>query len=450
MQLFSTINDLAGRSVWLDETLRFFYVGAVPLLATLLAALLIFAPRHMGAASRRRIGFAAGVAIALCVLTVPALNAFTRACLETDVLSPRPFVTHRVNLLVIEPNDNSFPCAEVMLAAALATLISAASPRWGIGAWLWTIGFGFARVFCGSNFAGDIGAGWVLGGAWAGLSLASCRASLHFGLRDGRRVVWHPRFQGAFAGITLIAVTAMTLFAFSDTPRFGPKIRGWFNVPRATASTDVLPTAHERASSTLASHEGEGMPSPIFGASSPADTSRDQHRSDYIPKGETLLRNMWLPLHLPHRILTVDVAQVRAGNSAYRSATVRFIVDKRGAEERRRVLQTATSMARAAFHADAQLQNIDLVGVSLNAQPDDYAPRPTTVPGPLPVFSASVARRDIEGTRRLPKPLAVSNPGAGEPDAAWLRARSLLYLNQRVLPAPAAMLAAPHPTPNSL
>lgn len=440
MQLFYTINDLAGRSVWFDETLRFFYVGAVPLLATLLAALLIFAPRHMGAASRRRIGFAAVIAIALCVLTVPALNAFTRAYLATDVLSPRPFVTHRVNLLVIEPNDNSFPCAEVMLCAALATLICAASPRWGIVAWLLTIAFGFVRVFCGSNFAADVGAGWILGGAWAGLSLASCRASLHCGLRDGRRMVWRPRFQGAFAGITLIAVIAMTLFVFSDTPRFGPKIRGWFNVPRATASTDALLSEQERGSSTLASHEGEGMPSPIFG-SSPADTSRDQHRRDYIPKGEALLRNMWLPHRLPHRILTVDVAQVRAGKSAYRSATVRFIVENRGAAERRRVLQTATLMARTAFHADAQLQNIDLVGVSLNAQAQDYAPRPTTVPGPLPVFSASVARRDISGRRRVPAALDTSNPGAGEPDAAWLRARSLLYFNQRVLPpdtAPAA------------
>ena len=441
MQLFYAINDLAGRCVWIDGALRFFYVGAVPLLATLLAALLIFAPRHLGAASRRRVAFAAAIAIALCVLTVPALNAFTRAYLETDVLSPRPFVTHRVNLLVVEPNDNSFPCAEVMLCAALATLICAASPRWGIVAGLLTIVFGFARVFCGSNFAGDVGAGWILGGAWAGLALASCRASLHCGLRDGRRVVWHPKFQGTFAAITLIAVTAMTLFVFSDTPRFGPKIRGWFNVPRTPSSTASLPSEAERASSTLTSQEGEGVAAPIFGASSPADTSRDQHRSDYIPKADTLFRNMWLPLRLPHRILTVDVAQVRAGDTAYRSATVRFIVEKRGPAERRRVLQTATLMARTAFHADAQLQNIDLVGVSLNAEAQDYAPRPTTVPGPLPVFSASVARRDLAGRRRVPAALAASNPGAGEADAAWLRARSLLYFNQRVLPMGAAPAA---------
>ena len=435
MQLFYAINELAGRSVWLDEALRFFYVGAVPLLATLLAALLIFAPRHPGAASRRRIGLAAVIAIALCVFTLPALNAFTRACLDTDVLSPRPFVTHRVNLLVIEPNDNSFPCAEVMLCAAMATLLCAASPRWGVLAWLWTLGFGFVRVFCGSNFAADAIAGWILGGAWAGLSLALCSSSLHCGLRDGRRMVWQPKFQGAFAVVTVIAVFGVTLFAFSETPRFGPKIRGWFNAPRATASTDSL-SPHDRASSTLASHEGEGMPSPIFGASSPADTSRDQHRSDYLPKGEALLRSAWQPLHLAHRTLTIDVAQVRAGNTAYRSATVRFVIEKRGGAERQRVLQTATAMARAAFHADAQIQNIDLVGVTLNAEPEDYAPRPRTVPGPLPVFSASVARRDIAGTRRVPAKLTAANPGATEPDAAWLRARSLLYFNARVLPAP--------------
>jgi hypothetical protein len=295
--------------------------------------------------------------------------------------------------------------------------------------------FGFTRVICGSNFAADVIAGWMLGWSWAALSLAVLKAPLHFGLRDGRRCVWQPRFQAAFSSMTLLCVSCAALFSFAQTPRFGPKIKSWFSVARASAATEAIQDV-PGTSGTMASHEGEGVPSQIYSESSPANTSQDKHRSDYIPKADTLLRDAWKPLRLPHRLLTVDVAQVRAGTNAYRCATVRFVVEKRGADERRRVLQTATQLAKRAFHADGQLQNIDVVAVVLNPEPEDFAPRPTLVPGPLPVFSASVAARDVRDGRQIPQKLAAANPGVDEKDAQWLRNRSLLYFNERVLPAP--------------
>ncbi len=446
MQLFYTINDWAGRSAGLDETLRFFYVCAVPLLATLLAAILMFAPRTPGAPSRRIVALAALIAIVLCVATVPAINYLARIFLDADVLSPRPFVTHRVNLLVLEPNDNSFPSPEVMLMAALSTLLWAAAPRVGALGWFSTLLYGIARIVCGSNYVADSAVGAALGFAWGGLSLALCRAPLHFARFNGQRTTWRPRYQAAFCALFCVATCSAAVCVFSQMPRFSGKFRGLFGSAATAAPPSSAANTHEHDSSTLGSHEGEGVTGQTdveasTGAahiSSPADTSQDQHRSDYIPKADDLLRAAWKPLNLPHRILSVDVAQVRAGTSAYRSATVRFIVEKRGAQERVRVFNTATLLIRAAFHNDAQLQNIDVVAVMPNAQLRDFGPRPLTTPGPLPVLSASVARKDLLGLRQLPPKLAEANPGAGEPYAAWLRARSLIYVNDTVLTPPVA------------
>ena len=97
----------------------------------------------------------------------------------------------------------------------------------------------------------------------------------------------------------------------SQMPRFGSKIRWlvWVERPGFDGALLDEQATGTRDSSTLGTHEGEGMTEAShrraeFRPSSPADTSQDQHRSDYIPKAEALLRTMWLPLHLPHRILT--------------------------------------------------------------------------------------------------------------------------------------------------
>lgn len=463
MQLFYAINNWAGRNATLDEALRFFYVGAVPLLATLLAAALIIVPRHTGAAPRRRIALAAVICIASCLLALPVVNTFARSVFEADILSPRPFVTHRVNLLIVEPNDNSFPCGEVMLAAALAMTLWAAIPRLGLVGWLCALGLALTRVACGSNYVADVVVGLFLGGALGALVLSLCAAPLHLRLSTGLPLSFQPKYQGAFSGAVLAIICVITLFAFEEEPRFRNKLRGALTANASAASPRPTNVPRESSLNTLVTHEGEGMtgregegmtgqesnpagyntaPSAI---SSPADTSRDQHRSDFIPKADELLRTAWKPLRLPHRILTVDVAQVRAGDTAYRTAVVRFIIENRGAAERQEVWKSASRLIRAAYHADGQLQNVDVVGVMLNAQPADFGSRPLTTPGPLPVFSASVARSDIRSGRQLPANLEKSNPGIGEPAATWLRARSLIYMNERVLPTSAISFTAPNP-----
>lgn len=104
MRLFYLINGWAGRNDFADATLRLFYVSAVPLLATALAALLIFLPRHpwrvTGRFSHRevpsgRIVLATAFAVAACALLMSAVNSGSLRFLNAEILSPRPFVTHR-------------------------------------------------------------------------------------------------------------------------------------------------------------------------------------------------------------------------------------------------------------------------------------------------------------------------------------------------------------------
>ena len=181
MRLFYVINGWAGRSEWLDGVLRFFYVGATPLLLTALAALLIFSspPRDKNAlASRARIAGAGLLSLGLCALVVWLAHGIQTQFLNGAPISPRPFMTHWVHALVIEPNDNSFPCFEVMLAAAGATLLWAALPTTGVLGWLAVFVLGFARVFCGMNYPGDALAGAFLGGAIGLVSLAALRVPL--------------------------------------------------------------------------------------------------------------------------------------------------------------------------------------------------------------------------------------------------------------------------------
>ena len=149
-----------------------------------------------------------------------------------------------------------------------------------------------------------------------------CRAHLHLGLPGGKRLSWRPAFQGAFALLAIIAFAGTALYGFAQSPRFGAKIRTLFNLPPDVEVKISHPREH--MSTTLASQEGEGTTAQMPAPSSPADTSHDQHRSDFLPESEQWLRTVWQSLNLPHKILSADVAQVRAGESAYRTVMVRF------------------------------------------------------------------------------------------------------------------------------
>ncbi len=425
MRLFHIINSWAGRSDWLDNALRLFYVGAVPLLLTALAALLILAPSHNSPfapyTSRLRLTKASLVALALCALMMPLVALFQTYVLAGTPISTRPFVTNWVHILVLEPNDNSFPCFEVMFAAAAAMLLWAYKPSFGILGWLAVILLGFSRTFCGMNYLADSIAGAVLGGALSTLTLAAWRIPLQwphrptYALPEG---IIRP--QAAISTMTLAGLIGFAVFSLNTSPAHGAKWRNfWIGIP-AIANTENGKGTKKPHSSI---QEGEGgaladaNSSAMVLPGQPLLSSRATRLDGHLPQAEKHLKTALTILKRPHRLVGVNVAEVRAGNSGYRCAAIRFEVKAIGPQERRLVAETAAQFTKRAFHADAQLQHLDIIGV----RQDD---------GEQPVFTASIARRDLILRN---KPAWVN--WSGLDGGAWLRARSALYIDSKTLPA---------------
>jgi membrane-associated phospholipid phosphatase len=461
VQLFYLINGWAGRSEWLDGALRFFYVGAVPLLWTALAALLIFAPRPRDAstpASRTRIAGASLLSLAVCAIMVWLVHLVQTQLLSGAPISPRPFMTHWTNALIVEPNDNTFPCFEVMLAAAAATFLWAARPGAGVLGWLAVSLLGFARIFCGMNYPGDVFAGAFLGGAIGLVSLAALGVPLQLPAlkSNARRWSWRVSHQAAFGATALVGFVLFSGYALTTTSPHASKFKSFWKTPVASAApTSFSPNATQKLTTATLSgiHEGEGVvvsdedSGPMSEPGKLLLASRAARLDGHLPAAEKALARALSTPGLGPRVIGVNVAQVRAGNSAYRCAAIRFEVAKSGTEERRRVAETAALCVKRAFHIDGQLQHVDVLGIDLRPE----APTPPAgrafsqsesshshegiiAPrhGVRLVFTASIERDDLIVKN---KPAWVN--WSGLDGGAWLRARSALYIDDEVLPAAA-------------
>ncbi|HEX8552126.1 MAG TPA: phosphatase PAP2 family protein [Abditibacteriaceae bacterium] len=444
MQFFYFLNGLAGRSDLFDLAVRFFYVSAVPALATALAALLIFWPREAHTPSRLKVAFAALLSLGLCLALQVGAERLGRVALGTEFLSPRPFVTHWVNWLVVEPNDNSFPCIEAMLAGVLATAIWGARPRAAIGAWLAALLLGLARIVAGTNYLVDVVLGLALGGAITAGVLALCGAPLAWftgGNTARKTFIWRTERQLGLSVGALLLSMFYGVFVVRAVPGNAQKMSDFF-WGRSHVRTHVAGDA---------AHEGEGAPNGFSDAARNGglNLSRDLPKpgvtttGGYFPRAEANLLAAFRALDLPHRLVSVDCAEISDQTPTdmwrYRAAAVRYEIADEGAQARREAANTTARIARAAFHADSRLRHIDVTGVVLNQPNEQGEMRSVFTVGAVPVFSASLARETLQN---------------GPTDAApekWLRARSRLYINARVLPdhdaPPAAPLVIPTPTP---
>lgn len=428
MRLFHLINGWAGRSEWLDSALRLFYVGAVPLLLTALAALLILAPSHNSPfapfTSRQRLTKASLIALALCALMMPLVALFQNSVLAGAPISTRPFVTNWVHILVVEPNDNSFPCFEVMFAAAAAMLLWAYRPVFGLLGWGAVVLLGFARIFCGMNFFADSLAGAVLGGALCTLALAAWRIPLYWPFRQLPLSTGSMRAQAAFSTLSLAGFIVFAVFSLNNSPAHATKWRNFWSGTPAKAQSLKEAKDHKTAHANIQEGEGGALAAANSNAmvlpGQPLLSSRATRLDGHLPEVEKHLQRSLTALKQPHRLVGINVAEVRAGDSAYRCAAIRFEVKASGPAERRRVAQTAARFVKGAYHADSRLQHIDIIGVK---EDDD---------GELPVFTASVARRDLILRN---KPAWVNWNGLD--GGSWLRARSALYIDPKILPATA-------------
>lgn len=432
MRLFHLINGWAGRSEWLDNALRLFYVGAVPLLLTALAALLILAPSHNSAfvpfTSRLRLVKASIIALVLCALMMPLVAIFQDSVLAGTPISTRPFVTNWVHILVVEPNDNSFPSFEVMFAAATAMLLWAYRPIFGLLGWAAVVLLGFARIFCGMNFFADSLAGAVLGGALSTLTLAAWHIPLYWPFRKLPLSAGSVRGQTVFSTLSLAGFVVFAIFSLNNSPAHSAKWRNFWSGTPATAQNLKEAKAKKQAHSHIQEGEGGALAAANSNAmvlpGQPLLSSRATRLDGHLPAVEKHLQQALTALKQPHRLVGINVAEVRAGSSPYRCAAIRFEVKATGTAERRRVAETAARFVKGAYHADGRLQHIDIIGV----KEDDGSE--------LPVFTASIARRDLILRN---KPAWVN--WSGLDGGSWLRARSALYIDPQVLPSAAASKA---------
>lgn len=131
------------------------------------------------AAAERRSAFAALLASGLALAVNQVISfAWSR---------PRPFAAHpgRVHVLLSHPADASFPSDHVAAAVAIAVVLVAAHRRLGLFAFLLALAVGYARVFVGDHYPGDV-LGGVVVGLLSGAILLIGRAQVIISWADAR------------------------------------------------------------------------------------------------------------------------------------------------------------------------------------------------------------------------------------------------------------------------
>jgi len=374
-------------------------------MATMLAALYCFYPRRSELPAAWQIIGAAVLCSGLMTITMIFVNTFALQKLQTEIIAPRPFLTHWVNALVVEPNDNSFPCPEVMLAASLALIIWSVAPRAALPAFGLLLFHGFVRVFCGTNYPQDIIAGAAIGLAYGLLALGVFAVPLRTTLRwpnsDPRLFTCRPRLAAGLSVAAIFLIIGSTFGLMARNPRFEKKLSALFHgnkvavvppVPQPTVKPKDSPTLlPSLAKPVTVMHEGD----PTGGAAPlPAGAGQDGH----VPDAERILSAALVKLSLPHRLISVDVAEVDTGPTGavpYRCAAIRFEVATSGPNERSRVTETSATIIKCAFQTDALLQTVDVVGVVVNGKIVNR-PRMVFTPGLIPVFTATQWRASVD------------------------------------------------------
>lgn len=162
-QLLHAINGLAGHSRLLDDLMVFVAKDLIYAVFVVLALVGLAALRRRKWPSL----FAAGAGLVL---------SFALGLLAAAVyVEPRPFTTH-VGLLVLTPHDpgTSFPSDHATAAFAIAfVLLAFLSRRWGLVVLAAAVLIGFARVYDGIHYPGDIAGAALVAALGVGTVLAA-------------------------------------------------------------------------------------------------------------------------------------------------------------------------------------------------------------------------------------------------------------------------------------
>jgi undecaprenyl-diphosphatase len=151
--LFQIVNAAAGRSDLVDD---FFEWSAVWLIYVLAAAAAIPVLTHLRQRRAALVRVVASLGLAFAV-------GLAVAALSTEV---RPFQTHPVHQLIPHAAGASLPSDHATAAFAVAFAVGAfLSRRWGVALSLIATIIGFARVWTGVHYPGDILVGALIAAA---------------------------------------------------------------------------------------------------------------------------------------------------------------------------------------------------------------------------------------------------------------------------------------------
>ncbi|HFK1401987.1 phosphatase PAP2 family protein [Bacillus thuringiensis] len=149
-KMFRAINRLAGRNSTLD-TFMIFISQKTRFLYIFLLALMWFRNN-----SYKKIILFAGLSVGFALF----INCF----IQLFYFKPRPFVIHRVRLLIPSKNNSSFPSKHTVLAFALASSVLLRERLFGSIMWFLAILTGFSRIWLGHHYPFDI-----IGSAFIGI-----------------------------------------------------------------------------------------------------------------------------------------------------------------------------------------------------------------------------------------------------------------------------------------
>lgn len=152
LQLFQAINGLAGHSRWLDNFMVFCatdLIYVIGLIFVVCLAALVYKKQW-----RSAIWLIVTLIISFIILKIAG----------SFVIESRPFVDHQVIQLIPHDIDNSFPSdhATASLAMALGLFYFTRWRAAALAVLVLAVLVGFARVFVGVHYPGDVVGAWVI------------------------------------------------------------------------------------------------------------------------------------------------------------------------------------------------------------------------------------------------------------------------------------------------
>ncbi|MHA6529542.1 undecaprenyl-diphosphatase [Paenibacillus sp. BAC0078] len=149
-QLFQIVNNFAGKWDFIDDLMEFCAQDIVWVMIAMIA-ILWFTHKEKYQQYAFYALLSAAVALAIAALWI-----------SPEVNQPRPFVLHVVHQLIPHSADASFPSDHSTLAFSLAFSLLFADRKWGLLALAMACITGFARVYVGVHYPGDIAGSAVL------------------------------------------------------------------------------------------------------------------------------------------------------------------------------------------------------------------------------------------------------------------------------------------------